>query len=387
MDTPIESIRRHARRLGFTVLGTAPAGPLPTYDRFERWIDEGMHGAMGYMERRAEERRDVRNLWPEARSVVVLALDYRAERTRSEPLPPNTGVISSYAWGDDYHEWCWDALDRLANSIRDDLGDDVRAKGYVDTGPLLERDLGQQAGLGWHGKNTMLINPERGSWFFLAELLINIDLPLVQTRIPDRCGSCRRCLDACPTQTFRAPHVLDARRCISYLTIEHRGSIPRDLRPLIGAHIFGCDMCQDVCPWNRKAERIGTDATVLPIFNPRPGLREPDLLPYVSITSADFRERFMGSPIMRAGRRGFVRNVCVALGNVGDARAVEVLTDAVSDASPLVREHAAWALMRVAGRNAVPVLRRALDTETDAKTKTGMLHSLREAESGPAGHV
>ena len=378
---PLDVITAHARRLGFTLLGVAPPGPLPTYERYCDWIRAGHAGSMAYLERRADERRDLREVWPDARVALVLALNYRYAAERPEPAPANAGIISAYAWGEDYHEFCWRQLDLLLASIQADLGDHVEGRAYVDTGPILERDLGEQAGLGWHGKNTMLIHPEHGSWFLLAELLLNAELPLSAATVPDRCGACTRCLDACPTGAFTAPHVLDARRCISYLTIEHRGSIPRELRPLIGGHVFGCDVCQDVCPWNIKAARLGRGLTELDVFAPRAGVLAPDLVDLLGITSAGFRDRFAGSPVLRARRAGFVRNVAVALANVGNDRAIEPLERALGDGSALVREHAGWALARIAGTKSVPSLNRAIENEPDPHTREDLQRSAAEVGS------
>jgi epoxyqueuosine reductase len=373
-----DTITRNATQLGFTILGVTRAEPAGTCEHYRHWIGAQMHGEMGYMARDPERRCDIRDVWPEVRSVVALALEYSA----GEPVVENranTGIISAYARGDDYHHICWNLLEQLAEAIADDTDGTVSAKGYVDTGSILERDVAERAGLGWHGKNTMLIHPERGSWFFLAELLLDADLPVTSDRSPDRCGTCTRCLTACPTGAFAGPHILDARRCISYLTIEYRGSIPRDLRSLMGTHVFGCDVCQDVCPWNRKAARSGRDAPIVDGLQPRSELIEADLLEFVNITSAEFADRFYGSPILRANRRGFVRNVCVALGNVGDARAIEPLTHALADGSSMVREHAGWALMRIAGLDSVPLLRDAVERETVDTVRHDLSVSLNEA--------
>ena len=376
----VDLIRRHADRLGFTVFGVARAGPARTWDKYSRWIEVGMHGDMGYLERRADERRDTRNVWTEARSVVTLGVPYRVAASKPVEPMPNRGIVSSYAWGKDYHECCWQRLEQLGAVLRNQLGQSVETRGYVDTGSILERDVAEQASVGWHGKNTMLIRPDIGSWFFLAELLVNIDLPPNDSSVPDRCGSCTRCLRACPTGAFVGPHILDARRCISYLTIEYRGSIPRELRAQIGAHIFGCDICQNVCPWNEKAERSGAGLSQIPEFAPSDDLVAPELIPLLDVSKRQFEERFSGSPILRARRNGFLRNVCVALGNVGTNEAIEPLERALCDTSPLVREHAGWALMRIAGQHAVDPLREAVDREFDDAARRDLRLSLAEAE-------
>lgn len=375
----VELIRGHAERLGFSLFGITRAGPSRTWDKYARWIGAEMHGGMGYLERRADERRDIRNVWADARSVVVLGVQYRVSVPRPTESEPNRGIVSSYAWDGDYHEWCWTRLEQLGAELRSHLGQSVETRGYVDTGPLLERDVAEQAGVGWHGKNTMLIRPDVGSWFFLAELLINLDLPPTDKNMPDRCGTCTRCLGACPTGAFVGPHILDARRCISYLTIEHRGSIPRVLRSKIGAHVFGCDICQEVCPWNRKAARSGTGFSEIPEFAPRDGLIALDLIPLLGLSKRQFEERFAGSPILRARRNGFLRNVCVALGNVGTEDAIGPLEQALYDVSPLVREHAGWGLMRIAGQRAVDPLQEAVEREPEDSIRRDLRLSFEEA--------
>lgn len=381
-------IEHHARNLGFSLVGLARPDAIETFDRYEDWVERGYSGTMGYLKRRKDERRDVRSVWSKARSVVVLALAYRVVGAkRPDPLPPNRGIVSSYAWGCDYHEWCSRRLDELLEAVRSDLGDEVQGRGYVDTGPILERDLGRQAGLGWFGKNAMLIHPALGSWFFIAELPLSIDLPPTpeDQRIPDRCGTCSRCLVACPTHAFPRPYGLDARRCISYLTIEHRGSVPRELRPLIGGRIFGCDVCQDVCPWNEKAGREGRPERDLPAFQPREDLLAPDLIRLLKLTDEEFGRRFTGSPILRAKRRGFLRNVAVALGNVGNEEAIPALEAALHDNEPLIREHAGWALVRIAGQRAVEPLDKAVERETDDRARDDLIASREQARHGRPG--
>ncbi|HWH76228.1 MAG TPA: tRNA epoxyqueuosine(34) reductase QueG, partial [Candidatus Binatus sp.] len=270
---------------------------------------------------------------------------------------------SRYAWGDDYHDLIKNKLTALLDRITEFTDSPVQGKGFVDSGPVLERDFAGVAGLGWIGKNTHLISPTKGSWFFLGELFV--DLALAYDRpMRDRCGKCELCLKACPTNAFVGPYVLDARRCISYLTIELKGWMPRHLRPLVGDHIFGCDICQEVCPYNVKAR-----ATIEAVFGPRPGLYAPQLIPLLSLTEEQFRLRFRGSPILRAKRRGFLRNVAVALGNLKNPTAVPALILALDDGEPLVRGHSAWALGQIGMVSAVTALRRRALIEDDAAVK------------------
>jgi epoxyqueuosine reductase len=291
------------------------------------------------------------------------------------PLPagwrddPSRGIVASYAWGDDYHEVMTPRLHQLEELIAAERGEPVAYRAYVDTGPLLERDLAARAGLGFVGKNTNLIHPSYGSWLFLGELLLGIDLTAggsVRNRAypaaKATCGRCTRCLEVCPTHAFVEPYVLDARRCISYLTIELKGVIPRDLRPLMGNRVFGCDICQEVCPWNRRFARPTDEAA----FYPQADAIAPRLLDLIALDEVGFQERFRGSPIKRARRRGLLRNVAVALGNWGDPAAVPGLVHALYDAELLIRGHAAWALGRIATPQAHAALEQALLAESDS---------------------
>lgn len=352
-----ERIKAEALRLGFSAVRVAPVAKSKNADAYRRWIGAGCHGEMGYMAKEPEKREDPGVLLPGARSAVVVALNYG----RPTPEPPSRlhGEISRYARGDDYHDLMWARLNALLDFVRGVSPEPVNGRGFVDTAPILEGDLAASAGLGWTGKNTLLITPGAGSWYFLGELLLDITL-IYDAPIGDHCGSCRRCLDACPTGAFIGPHVLDARRCISYLTIELKGPIPRELRPLIGHRIYGCDVCQEVCPHN-KWDRTPAD----PVLASREGLDAPNLLELLALDDDAFRARFKGSPIKRTKRRGFLRNVCIALGNSGDRRAVPALIRALQDHEPLIRGHAAWALGRLGGPQALAALRAGLPTEED----------------------
>ncbi len=366
-----EAVKQEARRLGFDLVGIAPAGAaLDHAPAFLDWLARGYAADMAWMAREPERRLDPRRLLADAASIVVVARNYYVVPPDPGVLTdPSRGRIARYAWGLDYHDVLRKRLFALDAFLRDLSGRTTYGKAYVDTGPVLEREWAARAGLGFFGKNTCLIAPRLGSWLFLGVLIVPealepdpepLALPGPHPRwrfsegVVGTCGGCTRCLTACPTHAFPAPHVLDARRCISYLTIEHRGPIPRDLRPLMGNWVFGCDVCQDVCPWNARFAR----PTDEPAFQPRPEQVAPPLLDLLTLDEATFRARFRKTPLWRAKRRGLVRNACVAAGNWGDPIAVPVLRHLLlADPEPLVRGHAAWALGRMATLDA----RRALD--------------------------
>jgi epoxyqueuosine reductase len=356
-------IKQAAHRLGLELVGISPVKAPPHEQSFAQWLRRGMAGELDYMKRTEALRRNPQDLVPWATSIISTAMNYYKSIPRSRSLCETRGWISRYAWGDDYHELLKRKLDLLLDKINGLAGSRVQGRAFVDSGPVLERDIAGVAGLGWIGKNTHLISPKKGSWFFLGELFV--DLPLAYDRpIRDRCGRCELCLKACPTNAFVGPYVLDARRCISYLTIELKGWMPRHLRPLVGNHIFGCDICQEVCPYNVKARE-----TSEAVFGPRPGLYAPELSPLLSLTAAEFRARFRGSPILRAKRRGFLRNVAVALGNIKDVAALPALIVALNDEEALVRGHAAWALGEIGTEAAREALRRRLEIETDPEVR------------------
>jgi epoxyqueuosine reductase len=334
-------LESYARQLGFDSCRVAACGAPVHANEFRNWLRQGEHGEMSYMERSAEKRRDPQKVLPGARSIVVLAMNYFQGAKSADATSAATGRIARYAWGDDYHEVIDARLEKIDDFLRQ-LGG--QQKWYVDTGPILERDFAAQAGIGWHGKSTMLINEQLGAWFFLAEILTTLQLPPDEP-VPDRCGTCERCIKACPTGAITAPHRLDARRCISYLTIELQGSIPLELRPLIGNRIFGCDDCLDACPWNRFA-RVSRETA----FGARSAAMGMPLRDYLSLSDGEFRMLFKNSPIKRIKRRGFLRNVCVALGNVGDASDLPALERAAADPEPLITEHAAWAIEQIRHR-------------------------------------
>ena len=362
-----ERIRARALEMGFGVVGIAPAHESAHGDAYARWVDEGMHGEMGYLAREdaVAKRRDPAVLVPGARSAVVVGLEYyNADTDPAATADPSRGIVARYARNDDYHDLVKERLIALQDWINSNLLP-VAGRAYVDTGAVLERELASRAGLGWQARNTMLIQPGRGSFWFLGVVLLDVELAYDQPFRKDHCGTCSACVSACPTGALLgrdetgAPR-MDARRCISYLTIELKGAIPRDLRPLIGNRVYGCDICQEVCPWNRFAT-TSTD----PAFLAREGLDGPSLIEWMTMTKEEFSARFKGSPIKRAKRRGLLRNVAVALGNWGSPEAVPALAIALNDEEPLVRGHAAWALGQIPDERCVDVLRARLAVEDD----------------------
>lgn len=364
-------IKQFAQKLGFDLVGISPVKPLPHEQSFAHWLREGLSGELDYMKRTELVRRDPQQLVPWAMSVISVGLNYYKAPARPPMSSETTGWISRYAWGDDYHDLMKSKLHRLLEQVNEIADAAIQGRAFVDSGPVLERDIAGVSGFGWIGKNTNLISPKKGSWFFLGELFV--DLPLAYDRpMRDRCGQCDLCLKACPTNAFVGPYVLDARRCISYLTIELKGFMPRHLRPLVGNHIFGCDICQEVCPYNVKARETAEMA-----FGPRPGLCAPQLIPMLALTAEEFRQRFRGSPILRAKRRGFLRNVAVALGNIGSAEAVPALIHALDDEEPLVRGHAAWALGEIGSALALQALQHKLQLETDPEVRAEIDAAMR----------
>jgi epoxyqueuosine reductase len=379
-------IRIRAREMGFDLVGIAPAHASAHGDAYERWVARGMHGEMAYLSREdaVSKRKDPAVLVPGAKSAVVVGLRYYVPD--SDPAAASDaarGIVARYARGDDYHELMKERLIALQEWICAELLP-AGGRAYVDTGAVLERELAQRAGIGWQGKNTMLIHPRRGSYYFLGEVLLDVELEHDHAFVRDHCGSCHRCLDACPTGALLgrdatgAP-VMDARRCISYLTIELKGPIPRELRPLIGNRIYGCDICQEVCPWNRFSAATGEQA-----FLPREGMDGPSLVEWMTMSQEEFSRRFKGSPIKRAKRRGLLRNVAVALGNWGSPDAVPTLVVALNDDEPLVRGHVAWALGQVGTAEAVQALSSRVEVESDGWVREEISLAL-ESASGPPG--
>jgi epoxyqueuosine reductase len=368
-------IKAEAQRLGFELAGISSAKVPPHEESFAAWLRRGFAGEMDYLERTEELRRNPLTLMPWAVSVVSVGINYFTPFVRPDASDDLKGWISRYAWGDDYHDLMKSKLERLLEFVRAEQGDGVEGRIFVDSGPVLERGVAGVAGIGWIGKNTHIISPERGSWFFLGELFLSLPLAYDQP-IRDRCGRCDLCLKACPTGAFAGPYLLDARRCISYLTIELKGSIPVHLRPLIGNHIFGCDICQEICPYNVKALPTGESA-----FAPRKGLYAPALIPLLSLTAEEFRRRFHDSPIRRAKRRGLLRNVAVALGNLKSREAVPALLRALDDEEPLVRGHAAWALGQIGTAEAISGLRKRRQVESEQVVNDEIDAALQKARN------
>ena len=330
----------YAHSLGFSLCRTTPCVTPPHAQEFRDWLADGRAGEMEWLHRNADRRTNPQLVLPGAQTAIVLAINYFTTPPPHSPPSPSY-QIARYAWGDDYHDLLTAKLRQLDLWLSQRGG---QQRFYVDTGPILERDFAALAGIGWHGKSTMLIHPSLGAWFFLAELLTTLPFP-ADPPLPDRCGKCSRCITACPTNAIIAPHQLDARLCISYLTIELKGSIPIHLRPLIGDRIYGCDDCAAACPWNRFAQ-ASTEVT----FAARDFVHSYQLRDFLSLDSLTFNSLFKNSPIKRIKRRGFLRNVCVALGNVGTPSDLPALTAASQDPEPLIAEHASWAITQIHAR-------------------------------------
>lgn len=333
-----QKIKTYSQGLGFDAVGIAPVEAVPG-DLLQIWLARQFHGEMSYMERTSQKRIDPTKVLPDIRSIISLSLNY----FHPYELPygeSENGAISRYASGDDYHDVLNGKLEKTLAYIKD-LDPQVDGKVYVDTGPIMDKHWATHSGVGWLGKHTNVLSREAGSWFFLGEILLNVDL---EYDIPgeDFCGSCTRCIDACPTDAITEPYVLDSRLCISYLTIELQGDIPEELRAPMDNLIFGCDICQDVCPWNDKTPHSSVEE-----FKPRIGNRAPDLKELSRLSADDFRQRYRKSPIKRAKWRGFMRNVAVAMGNSGNPEMIPALQDLCGSEDPMIRRHAEWALKQL----------------------------------------
>lgn len=384
-------IKAQARALGFDLVGIAPVAPSADHARYQRWIAAGFYGEMAYLARHSPLKADPRQLLPTAQSMILVGLNYTSPVSADLRQDPSRGQIASYALGQDYHQLMRKALIRLDQQVAASSGRLGRGRVFVDSAPVLERSWGQQAGLGFIAKNTCLIHPRLGSTFFLGGLLVPerlaYDSPprllaAAQPKTAPRrwqfangpigtCGRCRRCLDACPTGAFAAPHQLDARTCISYLTIELKGEIPLALRPAMGNWVFGCDVCQQVCPWNRRSPTASH-----PRLQPRPDRIAPPLLELLALTDADFARRFQGSAVRRPGWQGTLRNVCVAAGNWGHVSLLPALTHHLYDSPVLVASHAAWALARLRTGAGRPTLETALTRELPPALRQAITQAL-----------
>jgi epoxyqueuosine reductase len=371
-------IKEQAHDLGFELVGIAPATPADGFDRMREWLDQGHAGEMDYMYRQAEARRHPSSILPEVRSVVMVGMNYKpvasgqwlvassrvasgqwpvagseiadqqcdrrndnSSSLATSHRPLATSKVARYARGEDYHHVLWEKLNRLKEWIQGEVPG-CQGRGVVDTAPLLERDFARRAGLGWFGKNTMLLNKHLGSYIFLGALLLDLELAEDRPHEASHCGTCTACLDACPTKAFVEPGILDSRRCISYLTIELRGPIPEDLREPMGDWLFGCDVCQEVCPWNRKSP-----PGLEPALHAREYLTQIDLQELLTLSEDQFRQRFRGTALMRARRQGLLRNAAIVLGNQGDPSALPALRQSLADPDPVVREAAQWAIDRI----------------------------------------
>jgi len=350
-----QTIKDKARQLGFFLAGVTSPEPPPHYSTFENWLAQDHHGTMEYLanDRSRTRRASPKEILPECKSILVLATPYNPPPTRADIVPEGwrsdredeigSGVrVASYALGADYHDVLPARMQELIQFIEEQVGGPIKNRYYTDTGPILERDLAQRAGIGWIGKNTCLINPKQGSYFLLSEIFLDLALEPDPPFTTDHCGTCTRCIQACPTDCILPNRTLDAQRCISYLTIELKDDIPVELREKIGDWVFGCDICQIVCPWNRFAPE-GDSA-----FEPKTPL--PALTDELTLTPQAFNQRFKRTPIKRTKRRGYLRNVAVALGNTADMHALPVLQNALNDEEPMIREHAQWAINKISSR-------------------------------------
>ena len=370
-----QTIKDYGKELGFDIVGITTSEPFLRDEQasIERIRQGLMDGLPWYTEERVHRATHPGVLLEGAQSVISLAISYNTGAPEARDGVP-AGRVARYAWGDDYHKLIKSKLRRFVDGLSERLGKPVKARIFVDDGPMNDRAAAERAGVGWFGKNTNILTSSHGSWILLGQVITDLelepDIPLVKT-----CGNCVRCIDDCPTGAIVAPYVIDNTRCISFLTIELRGSIPRKLRPLVGDWVFGCDICQDVCPVNRKALQ-----SLEPAFRQRHDFAAPALIPLLDLDDEGFRERFRNSPIKRAKRVGLQRNVCVALGNIGDPSAIPALVSALYSDTPMVREHAAWALGRIGGRQAIAALQTALDHEEDSKVVEEIELALRESD-------
>jgi len=363
-----KSIKEKAIELGFDLVAISPVTQFPENQFYKEWLSKGFAGEMRYLEKNSEKRADITKILPGAKSVICCALNYNTDFPYSVDCDdPKRGWISRYAWANDYHESILEMLKMLNDYCKEIGPETFNSKYYVDTGPVLEKVYSKYSGIGWIAKNTCIINQGSGSWLFLGEIITDIELEY-DSPVPDRCGACTLCIDACPTDAIVQPYVLDATKCISYLTIELKEPVPVQLREGMGNKIYGCDICQDVCPWNRDAD-VTDDAK----FLPREKLYNPQLSDLANISIEDFRELFRGSPIKRTKRRGLLRNVMIAIGNSGSTEFIDEVETALSDEEPLIRAAAVWAFWKISGNDAKKDLSLLLENETDSIVREEIL--------------
>jgi epoxyqueuosine reductase len=372
----ISWIKAEAARLGFPFTGITTLAPPPHLATFLDWAEAGRHASMDYLSSAPskEKRCSPSLILPDAKSIIIFGMPYMPSQPGALQPGSLVGQVASYAWGLDYHEIIPPRLLELAERIGHHLGCQIATRAYTDTGPVLERDLAQRAGLGWAGKNTCLIHPKRGSYFFVAELFVDTDLDPDAPFLADHCGNCRRCIDACPTGCIRDDRTLDAGSCISYQTIENKGPIPLNIRPKIGKWVFGCDVCQQVCPWNRFSYSVDVD----PAFEPRAEISALNLLAEIQLDASAFNRKFRSSPVKRAKRRGYLRNVCIALGNSRDRQALpELIAVLRNEPEGLIRGAAAWAIGQIGSAKAHAELNDALRAESDQQVREEILTVLQ----------
>ncbi len=359
-----ETIKAEAHRLGFELVGFTDPSPPTSFAVYQKWLDQGLHAEMNYLSRpdAVARRADPSLILPGVKTIIVVGVRYpRPEDAPSYDSQPQ-GRVAAYAWGEDYHHFIPARLKELVIRLQQKISQPFGWKILTDSGPVLERDLAQRAGLGWIGKNTCLIHPRWGSYFLLGELFLTLHLEPDPPFTTDHCGSCRRCIEACPTQCILPNRTLDAKRCISYLTIENKGMIPGELRPAIENWVFGCDVCQQVCPWNIRFASPNHDSA----FSQKKEIARPTLTRELLLSPAEFKQKFSRSPVLRAKRRGYLRNVAVAFGNSLDERSLPALITCLkSEEEPLIRAHVAWAIGKIGGLRAKRVLQKALENETD----------------------
>lgn len=373
METLTKSVKAKAHELGFSLVGVCAPGEMASYDRYLAWVEAGFQADMGYLSRQpqVEKRQDPRRILPECQSILVLAAPYDKSEIAAESAH---GQTAAYAWGKDYHDVFPERLKAIVAFIEEQVGAPVPNRYYTDTGPILERELAQRAGLGWIGKNSMLINPQQGSYLLLAEILLGLELVPDAPFEADHCGSCTRCIEACPTDCILPERTLDASRCISYLTIENRGAIAKELREAIGDWVFGCDICQQVCPWNERFAPPTGD----PEFSASETGEAKELEAYLELDQLGFADAFKGRPQKRAKRRGYLRNVGVVLGNSGRAESVPALAQRLmEDDEGLVRAPSAWALGRLGGKEAEAALKGALEGESEESVREEIWAALK----------